>query len=134
MASIRNLHIQQRQNRRSTQELNQITPSAPQTTRTQVNQEDANLITFSPVAEQQVPLVQGAIGIQNPTQMTEKSTKEEEFRMDTQSRTIQSQQNPGNFPYFTWRTVECVQWRRERVVLTTAGQKETRKLFLYQMW
>ena len=32
MASIRNLHIQQRQNRRSTQELNQITPSAPQTT------------------------------------------------------------------------------------------------------
>ena len=64
MASIRNLHIQQRQNRHSTQELNQITPSAPQTTRTQVNQEDANLITFSPVVEQQVPLVQGAIGIQ----------------------------------------------------------------------
>ena len=64
MASIHKLHIQQRQNRRSTQELNQITPSAPQTTQTQVNQEDANLITFSPVAEQQVPLVQGATGIQ----------------------------------------------------------------------
>ena len=31
MASIRNLHIQQRQNRCSTQELNQTTPSAPQT-------------------------------------------------------------------------------------------------------
>ena len=64
MASIRKLHIQQRQNRRSTQELNRTTPSAPQTTRTQVNQEEANLITFSPVVEQQVPLVQGATGIQ----------------------------------------------------------------------
>ena len=32
MESIRNLHMQQRQNRRSTQELNQTTPSAPQTT------------------------------------------------------------------------------------------------------
>ena len=64
MASIRNLHIQQRQNRRSTEELNRTTPSAPQTTRTQVNQEEANLITFSPVVDQQVPLIQGATGIQ----------------------------------------------------------------------
>ena len=31
MKSIRNLHMQQRQNRRSTQELNKNTPSAPQT-------------------------------------------------------------------------------------------------------
>ena len=64
MANITNLHMQQRQNLGNTQELNQITPLAPQTTRTQVNQEDANLITFSPVAEQQVSLVQGATGIQ----------------------------------------------------------------------
>ena len=64
MASICNLHIQQRQNRCSTQELNQTTPSAPQTTRIQVNREEANLITFSPVVEQQVPLIQGATGIQ----------------------------------------------------------------------
>ena len=63
MASIRNLHMQQRQNQRSMQELNQTTPSAPQTTRIQVNQEEANLITFSPV-EQQVPVVQGATGFQ----------------------------------------------------------------------
>ena len=34
MASICNLHMQQRQNRRSTEELNRTTPSAPQTTRT----------------------------------------------------------------------------------------------------
>ena len=46
------------------QELNQTTPSAPQTTRIQENQEEANLITFSPVVEQQVPLVQGATGFQ----------------------------------------------------------------------
>ena len=64
MASIRNLHIQQRQNRRSTEELNRTTPSAPHTTRTQVNQEEANLIMFSPVVDQQVPLIQGATGTQ----------------------------------------------------------------------
>ena len=64
MASICNLHIQQRQNRCSTQELNQTTPSAPQTPQIQVNQEEANLITFTPIVEQQVHLVQGATGIQ----------------------------------------------------------------------
>ena len=64
MASIRNLHIQQRQNRGSTEELNQNTSAAPQTTRTQANQEAANLITFSPVVEQQVPALQGATGVQ----------------------------------------------------------------------
>ena len=64
MASIRNLHMQQRQNRRSTQEPNKNTPSAPQTPRIQVNQEEANLITFTPIVEQQVPPVQGATGIQ----------------------------------------------------------------------
>ena len=64
MASIRNLHMQQRQNRRSTQELNPNIPSAPQTLRIQVNQEEANLITFTPIVEQQVPAVQGATGIQ----------------------------------------------------------------------
>ena len=53
--------MQQRQNRRSTQELNQTTPSAPQIPRIP---EEANLITFSPVVEQQVPLVQGATGFQ----------------------------------------------------------------------
>ena len=57
MASIPNLHIQQRQNRRSTQKPNQTTPSAPQTQRIQVNQEEANLITFTPIVEQQVPPV-----------------------------------------------------------------------------
>ena len=64
MASIHNLHIQQRPNRVSTEELNQNTSAAPQTTQTQVNQEAANLITFSPVVEQQVPALQGATGVQ----------------------------------------------------------------------
>ena len=64
MASIRNLHMQQRQNRRSMQEPNKTTPSAPQTPRIQINQEEANLITFTPIVEQQVPPVQGATGIQ----------------------------------------------------------------------
>ena len=64
MASIRNLHIQQRQNQSSAQELNQTMPSAPRTPRIQVNQEEANLITFTPIVEQQVPSVQGAMGFQ----------------------------------------------------------------------
>ena len=64
MGSIRNLHMQQRQNRRNMQEQNKDTPSAPQTPRIQANQDEANLITFSPVVEQQVPAVQGATGIQ----------------------------------------------------------------------
>ena len=64
MESIRNLHIQQRQNRHSVQELNQTTPSASQTPRIQVDQEEANLITFTPIVEQQVPQLQGAAGIQ----------------------------------------------------------------------
>ena len=64
MASIRNLHIQQRQNRCSAQELNKTTPPAPQTPQIQVNQEEANLITFTPIVEQQVPQVQGVAGIQ----------------------------------------------------------------------
>ena len=64
MVSIRNLHIQQRQNRCSVQELNQTMPSAPQTLRIQVDQEEANLITFTPIVEQQVPQVQDAAGIQ----------------------------------------------------------------------
>ena len=61
MASIRNLHIQQRQNRHSAQELNQTMPSAPERLRTQVNQQEANLITFIPIGEQQVSQVQGAV-------------------------------------------------------------------------
>ena len=64
MESIRNLHMQQMQNRHSMQEPNKNTPSAAQTHRIQVNQEEANLITFTPIVEQQVPPVQGATGIQ----------------------------------------------------------------------
>ena len=64
MASIRNLHIQHRQNQRSMQELNQTNPAAPQTPRIQVNQEEANLIMFTPIVEQQVPPVIGVTGIQ----------------------------------------------------------------------
>ena len=59
--SIRNLHMQQRQNRCNMQEPNKNTPSAPQTPRIQVNQEEANV---TPIVEQQVPPVQGATGIQ----------------------------------------------------------------------
>ena len=62
--SIRNLHIQQRQNRCSVQELNQTTSPAPQTLRIQVSQQEDDLITFTPFREQQVPQMQSAAGNQ----------------------------------------------------------------------
>ena len=64
MESICNLHRQQRQNQCSMQEQNKDNPSAHQTPRIHAHQDNANLITFSPVVEQQVPAVQGATGIQ----------------------------------------------------------------------
>ena len=54
MASIRNLQIQQRQNRSSVQELNQTMSPAPQTPRIQESQQEDDLITFTPFREQQV--------------------------------------------------------------------------------
>ena len=64
MESIRNLHIQQRQNLCSVQELNQTMPPAPQTPPIQVSQQEDDLIMFTPFGEQQVPQVQGAAGNQ----------------------------------------------------------------------
>ena len=64
MASIRNLHIQQRQNQCSVQELNQTPSPVPQTPRIQVSQQEDDLITFTPLGEQQVPQMQGAVGNQ----------------------------------------------------------------------
>ena len=52
-------------------------PSAPQSPRIQVNQEEANLITFTPIVEQQVPQVQGVIGNQEqPKQQRRKKNSE----------------------------------------------------------
>ena len=64
MTSIRNLHIQQRQNQHSVQELNQTPSPAPQTLQIQVSQQESNLITFTPLGEQQIPQMQGAAGRQ----------------------------------------------------------------------
>ena len=61
MRSIRNLHTQQRQNRRSVQEMNHNSPPAPQIPQINVNQQEPNLITFTPPA---VPQTQGAAGRQ----------------------------------------------------------------------
>ena len=64
MMSIRNLHTQQRQNQRSVQELNQNSPPAPQTPQINVSQQEPNLITFTPLVEQQIPQMQGTAGRQ----------------------------------------------------------------------
>ena len=64
MASILNLHIQQRRNRHSVQELNQTTSPAPQMARIQVSEQEANLNKFTPIGEQQVLQRQDAAGSQ----------------------------------------------------------------------
>ena len=57
---------------------------APQTTRIQVNQEEANLITFSPVVEQQVPLIPGETGIQEQPkcQRSQRKKKKSEWTLN----------------------------------------------------
>ena len=82
MASIRNLHIQQRQNLRSAQELNQTMPSALQTPPIQMNQEEANLITFTPVVQQQMPQVQGACQEQPKQQRSPRKKKNSEWTLN----------------------------------------------------
>ena len=86
MASIRNLNIRQRQNRSSAQELNQTTPSVHQTTRIQANQEEANLIMFSPDMEEQVPFVQGATGIQEQPKRQRSPRKKKNFEWTLNQR------------------------------------------------
>ena len=78
MVSIRNLHIQQRQNRCSVQELNQTMSPAPQTPRIQVSQQEDDLITFTPFGEQQVPQMQRCSGKPRTTQKTEEPQEEKE--------------------------------------------------------
>ena len=79
MASIQNLHIQQRQNLRNVQNLNQTTSPASQTPQIQVNRQEDDLITFTPFGEQQVPQVQGAVGNQELTRDNLIRTKLKKF-------------------------------------------------------
>ena len=78
MMSIRNLHIQQRQNQCSVQELNQTPSLLPQTPQIQVSQQEANLITFTPLGEQQVPQMQGAVGRQEQPKRQRRTPEEKE--------------------------------------------------------
>ena len=66
MRRIRNLHIQQRQNRHNTQEINQNSLPAPQMPQINVIQQEPNLIMFTPPAGQQVMQMQGAAGKEEP--------------------------------------------------------------------
>ena len=134
MVTIRNLHIQQRQNRHSTQELNQTTPSAPQTPRIQVNQEEANLITFTPIVEQQVPPVQGATGMQEHPKPQRSSRKEKNSEWTLNQKQFDHSKTQEISHILPGKHFKCIQWRRECVVSTAASEKERRKPFLYQMW
>ena len=84
MASIRNVHIQQRQNQGSLQELNQTMPPAPQTPQIQVSHQEDDLIMFTPFGEQQVPQVQGTVGNQEQPkrQRSPRKKKKSEWTLD----------------------------------------------------
>ena len=69
MASIRNLHIQQRQNLRSVQDLNQTTPPAPQI---HLSEQEDVLITFTPFGAASTSST-GRSGKPRTTQKTEES-------------------------------------------------------------
>ena len=100
MGSIRNLHMQQRQNRGNMQEQNKDTPSAPQTPRIQANQEAANLITFSPVVEQQVPALQGATGVQEQPKRQRSPRKKKGSEWTLNQRQFDHSIKPKKFHIF----------------------------------
>ena len=134
MASIRNLHIQQRQNRGSVQELNQTTPPAPQTPQIQVSHQEDDLITFTPFGEQQVPQVQGAVG-----------NKEQPIRQRSPRKKKKSEWTLNQRQFDQNKTQEISHISpRERLnmfngeepsvsYLQLPVKKKRRKLFLYQM-
>ena len=134
MASIHKLHIQQRQNRRSTQELNQITPSAPQITRTQVNQEDANLITFSPVAEQQVPLVQGVTGIQEQPKRQRSPRKKKNSEWTLNQRQFDHSKTQEISHILPGEQLNVFNGEESESYLQLSVKKKQENHFLYQMW
>ena len=102
MESICNLHMQQRQNRGSRQEPKKKTPSAPQTPRIQVNQEETNLITFTPIVEPQVPPVQSATGTQEQSKRQRSPRKKNNSEWTLNQRQFDHNKNPRNFTYSTW--------------------------------
>ena len=97
MESIRNLHMQQRQHRHSTQELNQTAPSVHQTTQIQTNQEEANLIMFSPVLAQQVSLIPSETEIQEQPKCQRSSQKKKKSEW-----TLNQRQFDHSKTYSTW--------------------------------
>ena len=134
MASIRNLHIQQRQNRCSTQELNQTTPSAPQTPWTQVNQEEANLITFTPIVEQQVPPVQGATGIQEQPKRQRSPRKKKNSEWTLNQRQLDHNKTQEISHILPGKHLNVFNGEESVLYLQLPEKKEGRKPFLYQMW
>ena len=134
MASIRNLHIQQRQNRSSAQELNQTTPSAPRTPRIQVNQEEANLITFTPIVEQQVPSVQGATGIQEQPKQQRSPRKKKNSEWTLNQRHFDHSKTQEISHILPGEQLNVFNGEESVLYLQLPVKKKERKPFLYQMW
>ena len=134
MASIRNLHMQQRQNRLSKQELNQTTPSAPQTTRIQVNQEEANLIMFSPVVEQQVPLIPGETGIQEQPKRQRSPRKKKKSEWTLNQRQFDHSKTQVISHILPGEQLNEFNGEESVSYLQLPVKEERRKPLLYQMW
>ena len=133
MESIRNLHMQQRLNRRNTQEQNKDTPSAPQTPRVQANQDEANLITFSPVVEQQVPAVQGATGIQEQPKR-QRSPQKKNSEWTPNQRQFDHSKTQEISHILPGEQLNVFNGEDSVSYFAVASKEERRKPFLYQMW
>ena len=134
MVSIRNLHMQQRQNRGSTQELNQTTPSAPQTTQTQINQEEANLITFTPIIEQQVPAVQGAMGIQEQAKRQRSPRKKKNSEWILNQRQFDQSKTQEISHILPGKQLNVFNGEESILYLQLPIKRKEEKPLLYQMW
>ena len=127
--------FKQRQNRRSMRELNQTTPSAPQTPRIQVNQEEANLITFTPIVEQQVPPVQGATGIQEQPKRQRSPQKKKNSEWTLNERQFDHSKTQEISHILPGEHLNVFNGEEPSVsYLRLPVKRERRKPFLYQMW
>ena len=131
MASIRNLHIQQRQNLHSVQDLNQTTPPAP---RIQVSEQEDDLITFTPFGEQQVPQVQGAVGNQEQPKRQRSPRKKKKSEWTLNQRQF-DQNKTQEISHISPRERLNVFNGEEPSVsyLQLPVKRKRRKSFLYQM-
>ena len=106
--------------------MNQTPSPAPQTPRIKVSQQEADLITFTPLGEQQVPQMQAGGQEQPKRQRSPRKKKKSAWTLNQRQF---DQNKTQEISHISPReTSECVQWRgAECVVFTITSKKKGRK-------